>query len=109
MATGRRNSDKTVAPKPELIIVPRTGAKGVSKAGAAAERADEALQGLGAVVGDAAEKFWTRLAAGAGEAVPDEVELTLEVGLEGKQTWILVEGKASAKASVKLKWKTKGA
>lgn len=98
--------------KPQLMIVPRvptaTGGFASSLSDKGAERAEEALEGLGDLVGDAAQKFWSALETRAGDLRPSEVELALEIALEGKQTWILVEGKASAKASVRLKWSNKG-
>jgi len=97
--------ENAMADEPKIVIYtsPSQG-KGFAASPGKEEALDaiEALHDLGKQVGQASRNFWSTLVEGGSR--PSQVELSLELTIEGKGKWVIVEAGASVKASVKVTW-----
>lgn len=86
----------------EIEVVPREAepwAAGHERVTADALRS---LEQLGEALAETGNRFWAALSSK--EVQPAEVELTLSVQLEAEGNWVIVKGKATGTAEVRLKW-----
>ena len=102
-----KRSTKNTGPKhqpTELLIQPIHLDTGLSSAaGDVARKAREAFEQLGAMVSDSSAAF-SKAIWESELNNPSEIELGFEVGLEATGNWIVVAGKGTATATIKLKW-----
>jgi len=87
-----------------IEIIPTNEAAFTNKADKAVADAPKRFEALGAAIAESANRFW----AAMNEKVvnkPTEIEIQLHVGLEVGGNWLVVSGKTSATASIKLAWK----
>lgn len=88
-----------------IEIIPATNEAGfTTKVDKAVADAPQRFEALGTAIAESANRFW---AAMNGKVVnkPIEIEIQLNVGLEVGGNWVVVSGKTSATASIKLAWK----
>jgi hypothetical protein len=102
----KKPSATAETPQDTLLIVVDKGASrfagGEARTQKLTRSASESFARLGELLAKSSGDFWDKLKASG--AYPDEVELELEVGLEAEGHWLVVSGKGSATASVRLKW-----
>lgn len=69
------------------------------------ESAEKSFDALGSALGAAGDRFWQALSR-SGLPVPQELELSLDLGIEAGGNWIVLSGKAEANVGVTLRWVT---